>query len=132
MGLSPTEIFKPFGLENAKGIVAAVSGGSDSLALLFLLKEYLTTLDSPPSLTAVTIDHRLRDESANEAEYVGVFAMRMALLIVSWLGMIRSPKAVSLLLPALRATDFWCRPRKRQAQILLPPDIHATIRSKHF
>lgn len=71
MGLSRTEIFKPFGLEKAKGIVAAVSGGSDSLALLFLLKEYLTTLDSPPSLTAVTIDHRLRDESANEAEDVG-------------------------------------------------------------
>ncbi|MDH7793697.1 tRNA lysidine(34) synthetase TilS [Ochrobactrum sp. AN78] len=71
MGLSPIEIFKPFGLENAKGIVAAVSGGSDSLALLFLLKEYLTTLDNPPSLTAVTIDHRLRDESAKEAEDVG-------------------------------------------------------------
>ncbi|HWT63753.1 MAG TPA: tRNA lysidine(34) synthetase TilS, partial [Ochrobactrum sp.] len=70
MGLSPIEIFKPFGLENAKGIVAAVSGGSDSLALLFLLKDYLATLDHPPSLTAVTIDHRLRDESAKEGEDV--------------------------------------------------------------
>ena len=71
MGLSPIEIFEPFGLQNAKGIVAAVSGGSDSLALLFLLKEYLTTLDNPPLLTAVTIDHRLRDESALEAADVG-------------------------------------------------------------
>lgn len=71
MGLSPIEIFEPFGLQNAKGIVAAVSGGSDSLALLFLLKEYLTTLDNPPLLTAVTIDHRLRDESAIEAADVG-------------------------------------------------------------
>ena len=71
MGLSPIEIFEPFGLQNAKGIVAAVSGGSDSLALLFLLKEYLTTLDNPPLLTAVTIDHRLRDESALEATDVG-------------------------------------------------------------
>lgn len=71
MGLSPIDIFKSFGIENAKGIVAAVSGGSDSLALLFLLKEYLTTLDNPPSLTAVTIDHRLRGESAKEAEDVG-------------------------------------------------------------
>lgn len=71
MGLSPVDIFKNFGLEHAKGIVAAVSGGSDSLALLFLLNDYLATLDNRPSLTAVTIDHRLRAESAQEAENVG-------------------------------------------------------------
>ena len=71
MGLSPIKIFEPFGLERAKGIVAAVSGGSDSLALLFLLKDHLATLENPPPLTAVTIDHRLRAESADEAENVG-------------------------------------------------------------
>ena len=72
MGLSPINIFKPFQLEHAKGIVAAVSGGSDSLALLFLLKDYLATLANPPSMTVVTIDHGLRDESAKEAEDVGL------------------------------------------------------------
>ena len=71
MGLSPIKIFEPFGLERAKGIVAAVSGGSDSLALLFLLKDHLATLENPPPLTAVTIDHRLRAVSADEAENVG-------------------------------------------------------------
>lgn len=71
MGLSPVDILKPFELEHAKGIVAAVSGGSDSLALLFLLKDYLATLKSPPSITVVTIDHGLRAESAKEAADVG-------------------------------------------------------------
>jgi len=71
VGLSPIDIFKPFQLEHAKGIVAAVSGGSDSLALLFLLKAYLATLTKPPPLTVVTIDHRLRAESAKEAQDVG-------------------------------------------------------------
>lgn len=71
MGLSPVDIFKPFELEHAKGIVAAVSGGSDSLALLFLLKDYLATLKLPPPITVVTIDHGLRHESAKEADDVG-------------------------------------------------------------
>ncbi len=70
-GAFPDQNFEPFGLERAKGIVAAVSGGSDSLALLFLLKDHLATLENPPPLTAVTIDHRLRAVSADEAENVG-------------------------------------------------------------
>lgn len=76
MGLSPTDIFATFELEHAKGIVAAVSGGSDSLALLFLLKDYLATLDNPPPLIAVTIDHQLRDEAAHEANEVGAICNR--------------------------------------------------------
>ena len=71
MGLSPADIFKPFQLDQAKTVIAAVSGGSDSLAMLFLLKDHLATLDSRPALLAVTIDHRLRPESAEEAENVG-------------------------------------------------------------
>ncbi|MFD1199658.1 tRNA lysidine(34) synthetase TilS [Brucella gallinifaecis] len=86
MGLSPTDIFEPFRLENAKGIIAAVSGGSDSLALLFLLKDYLATMDNPPPLTAVTIDHRLRDESTLEAESVGQLCKQngIAHRILAW------------------------------------------------
>lgn len=86
MGLSPTDIFEPFRLEHAKGIIAAVSGGSDSLALLFLLKDFLATLDDPPPLTAVTIDHRLREESTREAETVGQLCKQhgIAHRILAW------------------------------------------------
>ncbi|MBV2144711.1 tRNA lysidine(34) synthetase TilS [Falsochrobactrum sp. TDYN1] len=86
MGLSPNDIFAPFGLEHARGIVAAVSGGGDSLALLFLLKDYLATLDDAPPLTAVTIDHRLRGESRREAEDVSVLcgAHGIAHRILAW------------------------------------------------
>lgn len=86
MGLSPNDIFEPFRLENAKGIIAAVSGGSDSLALLFLLKDYLATLDNPPPLTAVTIDHRLRAESTQEADNVGALCHQhgIAHRVLSW------------------------------------------------
>ncbi|MEJ5020293.1 tRNA lysidine(34) synthetase TilS [Ochrobactrum vermis] len=75
MGLTPSNIFKlfePFGFEQASAIVAAVSGGSDSLGLLFLLRDYLAMLRNPPRLIAVTVDHRLRVESKDEAENVGM------------------------------------------------------------
>ncbi|KXO73332.1 tRNA lysidine(34) synthetase TilS [Brucella anthropi] len=75
MGLSPSNIsrlFEPFGFEKAKAVIAAVSGGSDSLGLLFLLRDYMAMLKNPPRLIAVTVDHRLRAESKAEAENVGL------------------------------------------------------------
>lgn len=86
MGLSPADIFKPFHLDQAKTVIAAVSGGSDSLAMLFLLKDYVATLDHPPALLAVTVDHRLRPESADEAENVGSLCRQhgIAHRILAW------------------------------------------------
>ena len=46
-------------------ILCAVSGGPDSLALLLLLHKAM-----PDRLVAATVDHRLRPESAEEAQYV--------------------------------------------------------------
>ncbi|MBB5702883.1 tRNA(Ile)-lysidine synthase [Ochrobactrum daejeonense] len=89
MGLSPSyisKLFEPFGFERASAIVAAVSGGSDSLGLLFLLKDYLATLANPPRLVAVTVDHRLRAESALEARNVGALCRQHAIehRILAW------------------------------------------------
>lgn len=61
--------FSSLDLEGRSRVVVAVSGGSDSLALLFLLHDYVKGR-SNPDIIAVTVDHRLRPESAEEARWV--------------------------------------------------------------
>ncbi len=104
MGLSPTDIFKSFHLDQAKTVIAAVSGGSDSLAMLFLLKDYLATLVHCPALLAVTVDHRLRPESAEEAENVGVLCREhgIAHRILAW----DDPKPTQGLAAAARSARY--------------------------
>jgi tRNA(Ile)-lysidine synthase len=64
--LSPGDIFRDL---HPKGIViVAVSGGSDSLALLLLANAWSQSADI--SLHAVTVDHGLRPEAAAEAAFV--------------------------------------------------------------
>ena len=58
------------GLADAPALVLAVSGGSDSTALLWLAARWRRSLERPPKLVAVTVDHGLRAESAREAAAV--------------------------------------------------------------
>ena len=54
----------------APAIILAVSGGPDSIALMWLAARWRSTLARGPRLIAVTVDHGLRAEAAREARDV--------------------------------------------------------------
>jgi len=60
-------------------IVLAVSGGPDSLALLWLAARWRTALKRGPALVVVTVDHGLRPEAAREARMVKQLAQSLGL-----------------------------------------------------
>ncbi len=66
-------------LRSAPVIVLAVSGGPDSIALMWLAARWRRTLSRGPRLIAVTVDHGLRVEAAREARDVKRLARRLDL-----------------------------------------------------
>ena len=59
--------FEKYPLED-KVVAVGVSGGADSLALVYRLNEY--GQKNGIKVVALTVDHQLREESSREAEYV--------------------------------------------------------------
>ena len=57
-------------LKALPAIVLAVSGGPDSVALMWLMARWRRALSHGPRLLAVTVDHGLRPEAAREARVV--------------------------------------------------------------
>jgi tRNA(Ile)-lysidine synthase len=56
--------------KDAPGLVLAVSGGPDSIALMWLVARWRKALSRGPRLLATTVDHGLRAEAAREARQV--------------------------------------------------------------
>ncbi|EJF80031.1 tRNA lysidine(34) synthetase TilS [Bartonella doshiae] len=85
-------LFKTSDFIQCQKLILAVSGGGDSLALLFLVQDHLKTLSFPPEMIVVTVDHQLRPESAREAENVAEIcrAHHIKHIIVRWKG--KKPK----------------------------------------
>ncbi len=82
--LKVMEDFAPF--ENNPEIAVAVSGGSDSLALTFLINEYVKK--NGGNLIALTVDHGLREESYDEALKVREKLLKHGIKheILTWVG----------------------------------------------
>jgi tRNA(Ile)-lysidine synthase len=77
---SPAELKALFnGLAGTTGVAIAVSGGSDSMALLHLVLEWRGLMKEGPKLVALTVDHGLRAESATEAKTVAAHCARLKL-----------------------------------------------------
>lgn len=67
------------GLKAAPALVLAVSGGPDSVALMWLAARWRRALARGPELTVVTVDHGLRPEAAREAREVKRLATELGL-----------------------------------------------------
>ena len=70
-------LFAPW--KAAPALVLAVSGGPDSLALMWLAARWRRALSRGPRLIAVTVDHGLRREAAREARDVKRLAQTLDL-----------------------------------------------------
>src|SRR5271163_4609252 len=64
----------------APAVVLAVSGGPDSVALMWLMARWRRALARGPRLIAVTVDHGLRAASAREATDVKRLAESLGLV----------------------------------------------------
>lgn len=91
LSLSPataTLLLASLATPKGRPILAAVSGGGDSLFLLLLLHLLLSERDRADDLVAVTVDHGLRPESAAEAAWVAALCRERGIAhrTLRWVG----------------------------------------------
>ena len=105
---SSMSTFDPF--EPNPHLAVALSGGSDSMALVLLMNEWARTRGG--KITALTIDHKLRPKSGLEAKNVRVWMQRCGIRhkILSWSG-VKPQTAIQSKARNIRyqLIDDWCR-----------------------
>jgi tRNA(Ile)-lysidine synthase len=86
MGTASAGPFDAIDFAGRQRVLAAVSGGGDSLALLVLLAEHLARHHPRIELHAATVDHALRAASRGEAEHVARLCADMGIghAILTW------------------------------------------------
>lgn len=65
--------------ESLSGVLLAVSGGPDSVALMLLASRWASGRPGTPRISVATVDHRLRRESSQEAAAVAAWAGALGL-----------------------------------------------------
>ena len=78
-------------------VIAAVSGGADSMALLQFLLEYKDALGV--GVEAAHVDHRMRPDSARDAAFVANFCQKNGVPL----------HAFAAAAPPARPSEEWCR-----------------------
>lgn len=99
-------------------LVLAVSGGSDSVALMVLVAGWAKTCSHAPKISVLTVDHGLRADAAGEAVQVGEWAAALGLghQTLTWHG---AKPAAGLQAKAREARyelmSEWCLANRAQA-----------------
>jgi tRNA(Ile)-lysidine synthase len=73
-------------LNDVPRVALAVSGGSDSMAMLVLTAEWVKAKKNPSAIIVLTVDHGLRDASIGEARQVREWCTALGLCheILTW------------------------------------------------
>ncbi|MFV9880102.1 MAG: tRNA lysidine(34) synthetase TilS [Rickettsiales endosymbiont of Dermacentor nuttalli] len=101
--------FEPF--EDRPVIAVALSGGIDSMALTYLLAEWVR--DKQGKIIAVTVDHGLRVESASEARLIGEQLLKDGIdhVILRWEGLTKPTSNVQerARIARYELLSSWCK-----------------------
>lgn len=114
MPAAPPDIPADFSsLKPERHVALAVSGGSDSIALMRLAADWARTNHPGLKLSVLTVDHGLRPEAAGEAVRVGQWATELGLPhhVLRWA---EEPKPATAIQARARAARYglmaaWCR-----------------------
>ncbi len=113
------DLFAP--LKSYRHLAVAVSGGSDSVALMWLLCRWRRRLEIPVALSILSVDHGLREGSFAETGQVGIWANALGLEhhVLRWRGVKPQGGVQAKAREArYRLMTAWCRVQRAEALVV--------------